>query len=131
MHNPLLLSLTFAQQSPINHYWHKITDRTFSGIYHANAFDLAMMIPYFLVLCVLALYGLQACANDTELNPQPLPPQGGASLGDPTQAPDPNKNAGGGADTTGTGSTPAPPAASPDAGDAGAEGGDAADGGDR
>jgi len=53
-----LLSVTLAQQNPISHYWHKITDRTFAGIYHANAFDLAMMIPYFLVLCVLALYGL-------------------------------------------------------------------------
>jgi hypothetical protein len=77
---------------------------------------------------VLALHGLQACANDTELNPQPLPPQGGASLGDPSQTPsDPNKNGGGGGDTTGAGSTPAPPAAAPDAG---TEGGDAADGGD-
>lgn len=27
-------------------------------MYHANAFDLAMMIPYFIVLMVLALYGL-------------------------------------------------------------------------
>lgn len=77
---------------------------------------------------VLALHGVQACSNETELNPQPLPPQGGAGLGDPTQAPsDPNKNAGGGADTTGTGGTPAPP---PSATDGGTEGGDAADGGD-
>ena len=52
---PLLL---LAQQSPLVHYWHKITDRTFSGVYHANAFDMAMMIPYFLVLFVLALYGM-------------------------------------------------------------------------
>src|SRR5205823_6765753 len=37
---------------------HRLTDRTFSGIYHANAFDLAMMIPYFIVLAVLAMYGL-------------------------------------------------------------------------
>src|SRR5258708_38698632 len=58
VHIALLLSFTLAQQSPIGHYWHKITDRTCSGIYHANAFDLAMMIPYFLVLCILALYGL-------------------------------------------------------------------------
>ncbi|MFI5059390.1 MAG: cellulose synthase family protein [Candidatus Acidiferrales bacterium] len=58
MPTALLLSVTFARQNPIGHYWHKITDRTFAGIYHANAFDLAMMIPYFLVLCVLALYGL-------------------------------------------------------------------------
>src|SRR5271168_1941098 len=27
-------------------------------MYHANAFDLAMMIPYFIVLFVLAAYGL-------------------------------------------------------------------------
>ena len=26
---------------------------------------------------VLALHGLQACASETELNPQPLPPQSG------------------------------------------------------
>jgi cellulose synthase/poly-beta-1,6-N-acetylglucosamine synthase-like glycosyltransferase len=47
-----------AAQSSLGHYWHKITDRTFSGVYHANGFDLAMMIPYFIVLFILALYGL-------------------------------------------------------------------------
>src|SRR5271166_2842966 len=52
---PLLLA---AQHNPFGHYWHKLTDRTFSGVYHANAFDLAMMIPYFLVLFVLAGYGM-------------------------------------------------------------------------
>ena len=46
------------QQGPLSHYWHKITDRTFTGVYNANAFDLAMMIPYFIVLFVLAFYGL-------------------------------------------------------------------------
>jgi cellulose synthase/poly-beta-1,6-N-acetylglucosamine synthase-like glycosyltransferase len=55
--------LTFAhlllvQQNPLSHYWHRLTDKTFSGIYHANAFDLAMMIPYFIVLFILATYGL-------------------------------------------------------------------------
>ena len=50
--------LIAAQQSPLSKYWHKITDRTFSGVYHANAFDLAMMIPYFIVLFILALYGM-------------------------------------------------------------------------
>jgi cellulose synthase/poly-beta-1,6-N-acetylglucosamine synthase-like glycosyltransferase len=58
VHIAALLSFFLAQQSPISHYWHKLTDRTFAGIYHANAFDLLMMIPYFVVLCVLALYGL-------------------------------------------------------------------------
>jgi len=47
-----------AAQSALTHYWHKLTDRTFVGIYHANAFDLAMMIPYFIVLFVLAVYGM-------------------------------------------------------------------------
>jgi cellulose synthase/poly-beta-1,6-N-acetylglucosamine synthase-like glycosyltransferase len=47
-----------AQQNSLDHYWHKITDRTFAGVYHANGFDLAMMIPYFIVLFVLAVYGL-------------------------------------------------------------------------
>jgi cellulose synthase/poly-beta-1,6-N-acetylglucosamine synthase-like glycosyltransferase len=54
----LLLAAGLGAQSPLTHYWHKITDRTFAGIYHANAFDLAMMIPYFIVLFVLAIYGL-------------------------------------------------------------------------
>jgi cellulose synthase/poly-beta-1,6-N-acetylglucosamine synthase-like glycosyltransferase len=33
-------------------------DRTFQGLYHANAFDLALLIPYFVVLILLASYGL-------------------------------------------------------------------------
>src|SRR6202171_2403259 len=53
-----LISTILAAQNSLSHYWHKITDRTFVGIYHANAFDLAMMIPYFLVLFILAIYGL-------------------------------------------------------------------------
>ena len=76
---------------------------------------------------VLALHGVQACSNETSLNPQPLPPQGGEGTNDPTQTPpaDPSK-ASGGADTTGAGGTPPAPAAAPDAG---SDGGDAGDGG--
>src|SRR3979411_3509070 len=33
-------------------------DRTFQGLYHANAFDLGLLIPYFVVLILLASYGL-------------------------------------------------------------------------
>src|SRR6266704_2743 len=33
-------------------------DRTFLGLYHANAFDLALLIPYFVVLIILASYGI-------------------------------------------------------------------------
>jgi len=53
---PLLFAA--AAQGGLSHYWHKITDKTFTGVYNANAFDLAMMIPYFIVLFMLALYGL-------------------------------------------------------------------------
>src|SRR5438477_5195874 len=33
-------------------------DRTFQNLYHANAFDLALLIPYFVVLVLLASYGI-------------------------------------------------------------------------
>ena len=33
-------------------------DRTFQGLYHTNAFDLALLIPYFVVLVLLASYGV-------------------------------------------------------------------------
>lgn len=33
-------------------------DTTFKGIYHANAFDMALLIPYFIVLILLAFYGM-------------------------------------------------------------------------
>ena len=33
-------------------------DKTFLGLYQANAFDLALLIPYFVVLILLALYGM-------------------------------------------------------------------------
>jgi cellulose synthase/poly-beta-1,6-N-acetylglucosamine synthase-like glycosyltransferase len=33
-------------------------DTTFKGLYHANAFDLALLIPYFVVLILLAFYGM-------------------------------------------------------------------------
>ncbi len=32
-------------------------DKTFQGLYQVNAFDLALLIPYFIVLIVLATYG--------------------------------------------------------------------------
>ena len=33
-------------------------DTTFKGLYHANAFDMALLVPYFIVLILLASYGL-------------------------------------------------------------------------
>ncbi len=39
-------------------YWHRLVDPTFRGLYQANAFDLAVMLPYFLVMVILATYGI-------------------------------------------------------------------------
>ncbi len=44
--------------NPVSNYLRKLTDPTFRGIYQPNFFDLAVMLPYFLVLVVLAMYGL-------------------------------------------------------------------------
>jgi len=33
-------------------------DKTFQGLYHANSFDIALLVPYFVVLILLASYGL-------------------------------------------------------------------------
>ena len=33
-------------------------DQTFKGLYHWNAFDTAMLIPYFIVMIILAFYGI-------------------------------------------------------------------------
>lgn len=46
-------------QNPVEKYFRKLAGPDpFRGLYHLNAFDLAVMIPYFLVLSVLAMYGL-------------------------------------------------------------------------
>jgi cellulose synthase/poly-beta-1,6-N-acetylglucosamine synthase-like glycosyltransferase len=53
-----LAVIAWAAQSPLSKYWQRLTDRTFQGVYQPNVFDVAVMIPYFLVLIVLATYGL-------------------------------------------------------------------------
>ncbi|MGH7745676.1 MAG: glycosyl transferase family 2, partial [Candidatus Dormibacteria bacterium] len=56
-HSLLAMMITVAT-NPVTDYLRKLTNRTFSGIYQPNTFDLLMMIPYFLVLGVLAAYGI-------------------------------------------------------------------------
>lgn len=52
-----LLALALAPQG-IGHYIRQhFLDKTFQGLYHANAFDMALLIPYFIVLILLASYG--------------------------------------------------------------------------
>ncbi len=53
-----LLAATISPGSTFANYWHRLTDRTFVGQYQANTFDLAVMLPYFVVLVVLAAYGI-------------------------------------------------------------------------
>src|SRR5271170_5805956 len=48
--------------SPITHYWQRLVNPTFRGLYQANAFDLAIMLPYFLVMVVLATSGIHRYA---------------------------------------------------------------------
>jgi cellulose synthase/poly-beta-1,6-N-acetylglucosamine synthase-like glycosyltransferase len=46
-----------AMQGPLGGVWHRLTDTTFRGLYQPNLFDFAIIIPYFAVLVVLAMYG--------------------------------------------------------------------------
>ena len=50
------LALSFAP-SAIPHFFRRIFDPTFQGLYQVNGFDLALLIPYFIVLIILAAYG--------------------------------------------------------------------------
>jgi cellulose synthase/poly-beta-1,6-N-acetylglucosamine synthase-like glycosyltransferase len=47
---------------PVSTYWSKITDKTFVGLWQANGFDLAVMLPYFFVMAILASYGIHRYA---------------------------------------------------------------------
>lgn len=57
--NALLATYLLLQprQGAISHFFSKITDKTFRGIYQSNTFDLGLLIPYFIVLVILAAYG--------------------------------------------------------------------------
>jgi len=51
---------TFLLLAPrgLGHYLRQhFLDKTFVGLYQVNAFDLALLIPYFIVLIILAAYG--------------------------------------------------------------------------
>ena len=52
--------LAFAPQNGVVHYLKAMreTDTTFKGLYHWNLFDAALLLPYFAVMIVLAIYGV-------------------------------------------------------------------------
>ncbi len=55
--SPLALALIFASKGLVPYLRHHFLDKTFQGLYQVNAFDLALLIPYFVVLIILAAYG--------------------------------------------------------------------------
>jgi hypothetical protein len=55
---PCQLVAVFVAPKGIGQYIRQhFLDKTFQGLYHANAFDTALLIPYFIVLILLASYG--------------------------------------------------------------------------
>ncbi len=56
---PAVLFLTLlASRSPIARTIEFALNNPFKGVYQANAFDLALLIPYFTILIILSFYGL-------------------------------------------------------------------------
>ncbi len=48
-----------ADQHPIRHYWKThYADHTFRNVYRWNAFDVSLLVPYFIVMIILAFYGI-------------------------------------------------------------------------
>ena len=50
-------ALAFAPKGVLPYIRQHFLDKTFQGLYQVNGFDLALLIPYFIVLIVLAAYG--------------------------------------------------------------------------
>jgi cellulose synthase/poly-beta-1,6-N-acetylglucosamine synthase-like glycosyltransferase len=55
---PAFLAVLLAQHGLSQYVRQHFFDTTFKGLYHANAFDMALLIPYFVVLILLATYGI-------------------------------------------------------------------------
>jgi cellulose synthase/poly-beta-1,6-N-acetylglucosamine synthase-like glycosyltransferase len=55
----ILFVAAALDQRGMGHYFRThFLDKTFQGLYQVNAFDLALLIPYFVVLILLATYGV-------------------------------------------------------------------------
>jgi cellulose synthase/poly-beta-1,6-N-acetylglucosamine synthase-like glycosyltransferase len=51
-----------SQKGLIHYFKSQFMDRTFKGLYSPNGFDLALLIPYFVVMIILAGYGMHRYA---------------------------------------------------------------------
>ena len=73
--------LALAPQAGLRHYIKTLqeTDQTFQGQYHWNLFDAALLLPYFAVMIVLAIYGIHRYTMcylyfKYRKNDRPIPP---------------------------------------------------------
>src|SRR5215471_14901824 len=51
-----------SQKGLVHYFKSQFLDKTFRGLYSPNGFDLALLIPYFVVMIILAGYGLHRYA---------------------------------------------------------------------
>jgi cellulose synthase/poly-beta-1,6-N-acetylglucosamine synthase-like glycosyltransferase len=58
MSNSVIFLSFFASRGIGQYLRQHFLDRTFQGLYQPNAFDIALLIPYFIVLILLASYGV-------------------------------------------------------------------------
>ena len=49
--------LAWAAPSPLEQFRRALADETFAGIHHLSWFDWSLLIPYFMLLGILAIYG--------------------------------------------------------------------------
>ncbi len=54
---PIPMAMFLASKGLGQYLRQHFLDKTFQGLYQVNAFDLALLIPYFIVLIILAAYG--------------------------------------------------------------------------
>ncbi len=54
--------LANSQKGLIHYFKSQFLDKTFKGLYSPNGFDLALLIPYFIVMIILAGYGMHRYA---------------------------------------------------------------------
>ena len=60
--NCLLLLVVNSQRGLVHYLKSQFLDKTFKGLYTPNAFDLTLLIPYFVVMVILAGYGMHRYA---------------------------------------------------------------------
>ena len=57
-----LLLFANSQKGLVHYFKSQFMDKTFKGLYSPNGFDLALLIPYFIVMVILAGYGMHRYA---------------------------------------------------------------------